>query len=80
MLLPCGHGGYCGDCAHKLLSQAAPKRLCAICRDPLAAIVKVHSGTAVGAEGEELEAVVATRPAAAASTQSIGSTNVPRLQ
>ena len=71
VLLPCGHGGYCGSCAHKLLSHAAPKRLCPLCREILAAVARVPMGTAVGAEGDVLEVAVAGHPPAVASKQSI---------
>lgn len=58
MLLPCGHGGYCGSCAHTLLYQPNRARLCPICRARLGSIAKVDLGTAIGASANVLEASV----------------------
>ena len=58
VLLPCGHGGYCGGCAHTLLKHPPPSRLCPVCRAQLGGIAKVHLGTPIGTEGEVLEASV----------------------
>ena len=42
VLLPCGHGGVCGDCATKIVSQ--PPHLCHMCRQRVLkiAVVKSH--------------------------------------
>ena len=55
VLLPCGHGGYCGGCAHTLLKQARRTRLCPICRAALRAAARVHLSTPVGEEGDVLD-------------------------
>lgn len=47
MLLNCGHGGYCGTCAYKVLS--ARSALCPVCRAELSAVGKVPLDTPVGA-------------------------------
>ena len=49
VLLPCGHGGYCGGCAHSFLSLPPPARLCPICRAALTRAVKVPMNTEIGA-------------------------------
>ena len=49
MLLPCGHGGYCGACAHSFLALPLPFRLCPVCRAALTQVVRVRLSTLVGA-------------------------------
>ncbi|NJR43614.1 MAG: RING-HC finger protein, partial [Akkermansiaceae bacterium] len=58
VLLPCGHGGYCGDCAHTLLGYRPPKRVCPMCRTSLTSVAKVTLSTPIGAEAEVLESSV----------------------
>ena len=59
VLLPCGHGGYCGECAHTLITLPPAQRLCPICRSELQIISKVQLSTPVGAQADVLEAAVA---------------------
>jgi hypothetical protein len=58
VLLPCGHGGYCGACAHTLLLQPHRSRLCPICRARLGSVAKIDLNIAIGAPGNVLEASV----------------------
>ena len=52
VLLPCGHGGYCGTCSHTLLCSGPPTvRVCPMCRTPLFAAVCVPVDTPIGAIG-----------------------------
>jgi hypothetical protein len=46
VMMPCGHGGYCRACAHKVYVR--PPNLCAMCRARLTAVVKVSMDTPVG--------------------------------
>ena len=54
VMVPCGHGGYCGRCAKGMCTgRAAPHdatagHLCPVCRAPVEKVVRVHLGTAVG--------------------------------
>lgn len=56
VMVPCGHGGFCGGCAHKLLSQASPARRCPLCRVQLTSIVKVPVDTKMGSQIRVLHA------------------------
>ena len=58
VLLPCGHGGYCGGCAHRLLKYPPSSRLCPVCRAKLGGVAKVSLATPIGTEGQVLEAAV----------------------
>lgn len=58
MLLPCGHSGYCGDCAQSLFRSSAEGNSCGqcpVCRAPLTAVVRVPVDTPVGCSGVILE-------------------------
>lgn len=46
VMMPCGHGGYCKHCAHKLYVR--PPNLCPICRASLVSVVKVSLDTPIG--------------------------------
>lgn len=46
VFMPCGHGGYCQTCAHKLFVR--PPHHCPICRKLLRGVVRVPLATAVG--------------------------------
>jgi hypothetical protein len=46
VFMPCGHGGYCQTCAHKLFVR--PPHHCPICRKLLRGVVRVPATTAVG--------------------------------
>ena len=54
VMVPCGHGGYCGRCARDMCTgRAAPHdpaagHLCPVCRAPVKKVVKVPLGTPVG--------------------------------
>ena len=61
VLLPCGHGGYCGDCTKRLLRQPSAKRLCPVCRAKLRVAARVHLSTPVGEDGDILEHSTARR-------------------
>lgn len=52
VLLPCGHGGYCGTCASSVFSGPAPTRLCPLCRAELTKVVQVQLSTPIGAAVE----------------------------
>ena len=66
VLLPCGHGGYCGDCARTLLSHEEPNptSVCPMCRCEVTTIARVHLSTPVGCQGDVSCAAV---PSAGAS-------------
>lgn len=71
VLVPCGHGGYCQQCAHKVLTNPIATRLCPICRAGLSAIVKVSLDTPMRGQAKVLAsclAACAPRP----STSSAG--------
>jgi hypothetical protein len=59
VLLPCGHGGYCGACSQRLLAQRTARRQCPMCRTPLTCIAKISLSTPIGAQGDVLKASVA---------------------
>ena len=65
VLIPCGHGGYCGACARTLLTLGEPKStgVCPICRGDITSAVQIHLSTPVGAEGEALDAAVVVQAA-----------------
>jgi hypothetical protein len=46
VVMPCGHGGYCQPCAHKVFVRAPGQ--CSICRAPIEAVVKVSLDTEIG--------------------------------
>ena len=46
VFMPCGHGGYCQACAHKLFVR--PPHHCPICRHELKGVVRVPLATRVG--------------------------------
>lgn len=46
VVLPCGHGGYCGTCASKVFKK--PSQVCPVCRGALSAIVRVPVDTPIG--------------------------------
>lgn len=46
VMMPCGHGGYCRHCAHKLYVR--PPNLCPICRSRLNSVVKVSIDAPIG--------------------------------
>lgn len=54
VLVPCGHGGFCGPCAKEMCSgHAAPYtveegHVCPVCRAPVDAVVKVSPDTKLG--------------------------------
>ena len=52
VMMPCGHGGYCRHCAHKLYVR--PPNLCPICRSRLHSVVKVSIDTPIGTYTEVL--------------------------
>ena len=49
ILLECGHGGLCLQCAHQLWDQTGEGRLCPMCRKPITGIVKI-----IGESGGEV--------------------------
>lgn len=52
VMMPCGHGGYCRHCAHKLYVR--PPNLCPICRSRLSSVVQVSLDAPVGTYTEVL--------------------------
>ena len=56
VLVPCGHGGFCGGCPYRLLSQHTPQRACPLCRNQLTSIVKVPLDAEIGARIDVLRA------------------------
>ena len=54
VMMPCGHGGYCGRCASDMCTgRSAPHdpaagHVCPVCREPVEEVVRVHLGTSIG--------------------------------
>jgi hypothetical protein len=52
VMLPCGHGGFCGKCAEGICtgcaSSAVRAHACPVCRVPIDSVVKVSLGTDIG--------------------------------
>lgn len=54
VMVPCGHGGYCGACAKEMCTgRSAPHdatagHLCPVCRAPVEKVARVYLGTALG--------------------------------
>jgi uncharacterized CHY-type Zn-finger protein len=54
VMLPCGHGGFCGRCVRGMcMGRVPPYKVrsgheCPVCRAPVDTVAKVHLGTRVG--------------------------------
>ena len=77
VLMPCGHGGYCGACAQTLLKHRKAKRVCPMCRTTLSAVAKTDIATPVGQQSEVLKCSV-VKPSADHKSQHSRGPSQPR--
>lgn len=78
VLIPCGHGGYCGACSRTLLTLGASKStgVCPICRGDITSAVQIHLSTPIGAEGHVFDAAVVVQ-AAPEAEKAVPASDVP---
>ena len=68
VLIPCGHGGYCGPCTKKIWESGV--KLCPVCRCDLVAVVRVPVDTPIGKRAR-VALSQACRPPAVAPTAAV---------